>query len=91
METIFLCFEHQGTGSFGTRGSPKEERPGNHRSKENTEVSSVGISEDIFSRHLIPQDLRLLLLAQQVHGVSHFDCPWVFRNKILSKERRFSI
>lgn len=94
-ETRFLCFEHQDTGSIETQGSPNEKRLGDHRAKKKFEVSlpkhctaSEGISGDTY---LMLQGLRFLLLAQQVHRVSHFDSPWVFQDKILSKERRFSI
>lgn len=42
--------------------------------------------QNIFKRHLFFQHEQFPSRAQEVHRVSHSDCPWVFQSKILSKE-----
>lgn len=54
---------------------------------QNSVLQGLAFLRTFFLGHLIVQDIGFLLLVQQVHRVSHLDCPWVFQNEILPKER----
>lgn len=84
-------------GSTEAPGSPKDKKLGSHRPKENAEVSVPELCSQYwrfwghFFKGIWHCRTWFLLVAQQVHRVSHFDGPCAFQNKILPEERWFSI
>lgn len=75
-------------GNTETEGNLKEEELGTHGSKEQAEerFQAMSVFKTFFKRHLFFRNAQFPSLAQKVHRVSHFDCPWIFQSKILSED-----